>query len=64
MLTINSSEIFNSFQNLVKETNTLSGALQDFSKQLKTVSDEQQKTIEIVRKNIEDQNMLTNQNDL
>lgn len=45
MLTINSTEIFNSFQTLVKETNMLSGTLQEFSKNLKSATDDQQNKI-------------------
>ena len=45
MLTINSTEIFNSFQSLVKETNTLSSTLQDFSQQLKVVSTDHENNI-------------------
>lgn len=53
MLTINSTEIFNSFQSLVKETNTLSSTLQEFSRQLKQVSTEQENNISKEIKNLD-----------
>jgi hypothetical protein len=46
MLTVNSTEIFTSFQQLVNETNTLASTLGEFTTQLKKVSDEQQKKID------------------
>ena len=52
MLTVNSSEIFSSFQNLIKETSTLSSTIQEFSKQLKNVSDEQLRAIDIACKDM------------
>ena len=45
MLTINSTDIFNWFQSLVKETNLLSSTLQEFNKQLVNASGKVEKDI-------------------
>ena len=54
MLTINSTDIFNCFQNLVKETNTLSSSLKEFNYQLVQASGKVEKDISEEIQEIED----------
>ena len=54
MLTINSTDIFNCFQNLVKETNTLSSSLKEFNYQLVQASGKVEKDISEEIQGIED----------
>jgi hypothetical protein len=38
MITMNSSEIFNSFQKMIQETQTLAGSMSEFATQMKELS--------------------------